>query len=73
MLPVPCRRLNDAYSPMDFTSVTQSSGTRTTYEPPVLLPADQIQVDPVPAGSAFSLAHAENVTDNTDSAGHEMV
>jgi len=72
MLPVPCRRLNNAYSPMDFMSVTQSEGTRTTYEAPVLLPADQIQVDLVPGGSAFSLAH-ENVTDNADSAGHETV
>jgi hypothetical protein len=65
VLSVPCRRLNNAYSPMDFMSVTQSEGTRTTYEAPVFLPADQIQVDLVPGGSAFSLAH-ENATDHAD-------
>ena len=72
MPPVPCRRLNNVSSPINFISVTRSEGSHTTYEAPVFLPADQIQVDFVPGGPAFSLAH-ENTRGDADSAGHEMV
>jgi hypothetical protein len=60
------------YGPMRFASVTQSEGTRTTYEPPPVLPIDHIQIELVPAGLLSSFAH-EDVKDKADSVVSEAV
>ena len=66
-----CRGSN-VYGPMQFTSVTQSAGTRTTYEPPPLAIADHIQILFIPDGSIPSLVR-ENIKNKADSAGYEAV
>ena len=59
-------------SPIHFASVTQSEGARTMYDPPVILPADHIQVTCVPGGSTSSLTY-ENSKDMADSVEYESV
>ena len=66
-----CKK-GDGHDSMHFVSFTQSEGTQMTYDDPVFLPTDQIQVEFVPSGSVSSLSH-ENTSDKSDSARSEMV
>jgi hypothetical protein len=55
-------------------SVTQSEGTRTTYESSVFLPADHIEVTLVSGGSITSPAYENlNEKDNAGLTGYESV
>jgi len=67
-------KVANVHSHMRFASVsvTRSEGTRTTFEAPVFLPADQIVVEFVPDGSVSSLAN-ENIQDKANSIGCEAV
>lgn len=59
------------HSPVHIVSVTQSEGTRTTYNTTAFSPTDEIQVEFVPRGSVSSL---ENTHDNKpNSATYGMV
>jgi len=73
-VPIPAAQCREVSGPIHFAPVTQSEGARTTYDTPVSLPADHIQVTIIPGGSTSNLVH-ENTKDkaDSDSTGYESV
>jgi len=73
-IPTGQQREVNVSGPIRFASVTQSEVARTTYESPVFLPADHIQVTFVSSGSITSAGHENlNTKDDADSTGYESV
>ena len=67
-----CGEPNVSDRTMEFPSVTQSAGSRTTHESPPLPQADHVQIEFISDGSIPSLV-GENMKDKPDSAGYEGV
>jgi len=63
---------SNVHGPLRFHSVTQSEGSRTTYEGPVSLPVDYVQVEFVPNPLTSSLVRGES-QGKTRSPGYEAV